>query len=88
MGWHASLGMWAVLSILALILWLPHVRNGRRGEVYVASRNTEKPVRLISSSLAWYITLFMGIQSLIFIRPLPGCPKFCLRRVLTHLQQD
>ncbi|WP_416294313.1 CynX/NimT family MFS transporter [Paenibacillus illinoisensis] len=75
MGWHASLGMWAVLSILALILWLPHVRNGRRREVYVASRNTEKPVRLISSSLAWYITLFMGIQSLIFYSTITWLPE-------------
>ncbi|MEW4426487.1 MFS transporter [Paenibacillus pabuli] len=75
MGWHASLGMWAVLSILALILWLPHVRNGRRGKVYVASRNTEKPVRLISSSLAWYITLFMGLQSLIFYSTITWLPE-------------
>lgn len=75
MGWHASLGMWAVLSILALILWLPHVRNGRRGEVYVASRNTEKPIRLISSSLAWYITLFMGLQSLIFYSTITWLPE-------------
>ncbi|MGG4129519.1 MFS transporter [Paenibacillus illinoisensis] len=75
MGWHASLGMWAVLSILALILWLPHVRNGRRGEVYVASRNAEKPVRLISSSLAWYITLFMGLQSLIFYSTITWLPE-------------
>ncbi|MCG7386498.1 MFS transporter [Paenibacillus sp. ACRRY] len=75
MGWHASLGMWAVLSILALILWLPHVRNGRRGEVYVASRKTEKPVRLRSSSLAWYITLFMGLQSLIFYSTITWLPE-------------
>ncbi|MFS0872771.1 CynX/NimT family MFS transporter [Paenibacillus xylanilyticus] len=75
MGWHASLGMWAVLSILALILWLPHVRNGRRGEVYVASRKTEKPVRLLSSSLAWYITLFMGLQSLIFYSTITWLPE-------------
>ncbi|MEO2206367.1 MFS transporter [Paenibacillus pabuli] len=75
MGWHASLGMWAVLSILALILWLPHVRNGRRGEVYIASRNNEKPVRLRSSSLAWYITLFMGLQSLIFYSTITWLPE-------------
>ncbi|QOS80827.1 MFS transporter [Paenibacillus sp. JNUCC31] len=75
MGWHASLGMWAVLSILALILWLPHVRTGRRGEVYVASRTEAKPVRLRSSSLAWSVTLFMGLQSLIFYTTITWLPE-------------
>ncbi|MGV2886488.1 CynX/NimT family MFS transporter [Paenibacillus taichungensis] len=75
MGWHASLGMWAILSILALILWLPHVRSGRRGEVYVASRTEAKPVRLITSSLAWYVTLFMGLQSLIFYTTITWLPE-------------
>jgi CP family cyanate transporter-like MFS transporter len=75
MGWHASLGMWAILSILALILWLPHVRSGRRGEVYVASRTEAKPVRLISSSLAWHVTLFMGLQSLIFYTTITWLPE-------------
>ncbi|MHA7582118.1 CynX/NimT family MFS transporter [Paenibacillus vandeheii] len=75
MGWHASLGMWAILSILALILWLPHVRYGRRGEVYVASRTETKPVRLISSSLAWHVTLFMGLQSLIFYTTITWLPE-------------
>ncbi|SEM01717.1 MFS transporter [Paenibacillus sp. OK003] len=75
MGWHASLGMWAILSILALILWLPHVRSGRRAEVYVSSRTEAKPVRLITSSLAWHVTLFMGLQSLIFYTTITWLPE-------------
>ncbi|WP_440112086.1 CynX/NimT family MFS transporter [Paenibacillus sp. QZ-Y1] len=75
MGWHASLGMWAVLSILALILWLPNVRSSRRGEVYAVSRTDAKPVRLRSSSLAWYVTFFMGLQSLIFYTTITWLPE-------------
>ncbi|WP_340399258.1 MFS transporter [Paenibacillus sp. FSL H8-0079] len=74
-GWRASLGMWALLSILALLLWLPQVAAGRQRMLYVATQSEGTPVRLRTSSLAWFITLFMGLQSLIFYTTITWLPE-------------
>lgn len=75
MGWRASLGIWAVLSLLALLLWLPQAAAGRQRQLYVASSSEGTPVRLRSSALAWHITLFMGLQSLIFYTTITWLPE-------------
>lgn len=74
-GWRASLGMWAFLSILALLLWLPQVAASRKRMLYVTSRSEGAPVRLRTSSLAWFVTLFMGLQSLIFYTTITWLPE-------------
>ncbi|RPK23457.1 hypothetical protein EDO6_05799 [Paenibacillus xylanexedens] len=75
MGWHASLGMWALLSILALLLWLPQIAAGRQRMLFIATQSEGTPVRLRTSSLAWFITLFMGLQSLIFYTTITWLPE-------------
>lgn len=75
MGWRASLGMWALLSILALLLWLPQIAAGRQRMLFIATQNEGTPVRLRTSSLAWFITLFMGLQSLIFYTTITWLPE-------------
>ncbi|WP_338588373.1 MFS transporter [Paenibacillus sp. FSL R7-0313] len=75
MGWRASLGMWALLSILALLLWLPQIAAGRQRMLYVTSQSEGAPVRLRTSALAWFITLFMGLQSLIFYTTITWLPE-------------
>ncbi|MFI7336639.1 CynX/NimT family MFS transporter [Streptomyces sp. NPDC050085] len=64
LGWRGALGIWAVLSALAFLLWLPQLR---RKETPVAAptgeaANSRTPLR--RSPLAWQITLLMGLQSL------------------------
>ncbi|APO47417.1 transporter [Paenibacillus xylanexedens] len=75
MGWRASLGMWALLSILALLLWLPQIAAGRQRMLFIATQSEGTPVRLRTSSLAWFITLFMGLQSLIFYTTITWLPE-------------
>ncbi|WP_149846776.1 CynX/NimT family MFS transporter [Paenibacillus sp. 37] len=75
MGWRASLGMWALLSILALLLWLPQIAAGRQRMLFIATQSAGTPVRLRTSSLAWFITLFMGLQSLIFYTTITWLPE-------------
>jgi CP family cyanate transporter-like MFS transporter len=60
-GWRAGLGIWAALTALTLVIWLPFavVRHERdEGEAPHISR------ALFRSPLAWMITLFFGLQSL------------------------
>ncbi|SDT71476.1 MFS transporter, CP family, cyanate transporter [Streptomyces sp. TLI_053] len=79
-GWQASLGAWSLLALVAAVAWLPQVlraRAARDGAGATASGVTASgasaapaaPVRPIRgiwrSPLAWQISLFMGISSLL-----------------------
>ncbi|MGO4532104.1 CynX/NimT family MFS transporter [Paenibacillus sp. 2TAF8] len=75
LGWRASLGMWSILSLLAVVLWLPRAGRGRKQMLYVTSQSENAPARLRTSSLAWFVTLFMGIQSLIFYTTITWLPE-------------
>jgi CP family cyanate transporter-like MFS transporter len=61
LGWRGALGFWAIPAVIAFFVWLPqtrqkHVPEGAREHVPLPWR----------SPLAWQITIFMGLQSLIF----------------------
>ncbi|HEY8769434.1 MAG TPA: MFS transporter [Thermoleophilaceae bacterium] len=61
LGWRGALGFWAVPAVIAFLVWLPrtrerHVPEGAREHVPLPWR----------SPLAWQITIFMGLQSLVF----------------------
>lgn len=63
-GWEGSLQIWAVLVLLAIILWVPQLK-GQREDLEVAKlKKSNLPIW--KSKLAWYITIFMGLQSLMF----------------------
>lgn len=64
-GWQGALGIWGVLTIISLLLWLPQLSKRQKGEkVQVNVKN--KKGSLWRSPLAWKITIFMGGQSLMF----------------------
>ncbi|GAA1399934.1 CynX/NimT family MFS transporter [Kitasatospora putterlickiae] len=70
-GWQASLGSWSVLALVATVAWLPQVLRARAagGAAPVASTASAASARPIEgiwrSPLAWQISLFMGISSLL-----------------------
>ncbi len=59
LGWRGSLESWAVLSLVALVVWLPLARHHH-------TPDEERPSLLMHSLIAWQITLFMGLQSFLF----------------------
>lgn len=62
-NWHLAVGFWALPVALAIVLWLPSRALGRRAPSVVPRR----PVSgLWRSSVAWSLTIFMGLQSLEF----------------------
>lgn len=63
-GWKGSIGIWAILAIAALVIWIPQIRH-RKKEV-LPGKNDIKGKSLWRSKLAWKITIFMGLQSLLF----------------------
>ncbi|MER7703312.1 MFS transporter [Kitasatospora sp. NPDC097605] len=72
-GWQASLGSWSVLALVATVAWLPQVLRARAaGGAAVPAASaasaaaSARPIEGIwRSPLAWQISLFMGISSLL-----------------------
>jgi CP family cyanate transporter-like MFS transporter len=60
LGWRGSLGSWALLVVLALLCWIPQLRSRHVATVSNSSASIWR------SGLAWQVTLFMGLQSLLF----------------------
>ncbi|MET8469354.1 MFS transporter [Streptomyces sp. NPDC006422] len=63
LGWRGAIGVWAVLSALAFVLWLPQLRRSDAPPA-AASPGADSRTSLLRSPLAWKVTLLMGLQSL------------------------
>ncbi|WP_071392927.1 CynX/NimT family MFS transporter [Bacillus tuaregi] len=83
-GWQGALGMWAILSFVSILFWLPQIK--RRSDVARASmahQAAEKPVNLWRSPLAWKVTLFMGLQSMVFYVLVTWLPELLKQQGMT-----
>jgi MFS transporter, CP family, cyanate transporter len=68
---HLALGIWAIPIALALVVWLPQ----RRHRALPAPGGSREAIRALARSrVAWYVTLFMGMQSLLYYAPLSWLP--------------
>jgi CP family cyanate transporter-like MFS transporter len=63
-SWRAAVGAWALLSLAALLIWLAGARHGVAPRT-PAARSTQPKRSLLRSPLAWVITVFFGLQSLL-----------------------
>jgi MFS transporter, CP family, cyanate transporter len=59
LGWRNALLCWSILSICAIVAWLPQLRVRHQDAKSAGSSH----YFLLRSSLAWQVTLFMGLQS-------------------------
>ena len=68
---HVALGIWAIPIALALGAWLPQ----RRHRALPAAAGGRQAIRALGRNpVAWYVTLFMGLQSLLYFAPLSWLP--------------
>ncbi|MGG0656169.1 CynX/NimT family MFS transporter [Rummeliibacillus pycnus] len=63
-GWKGALGCWIILTIIAIIVWLPQLR--KKAELKENHKHTKLDKPIWKYPLTWAITLAMGLQSLIF----------------------
>lgn len=63
-SWKLSIGIWMIIGILAILFWIPQLRN--QVQTTSSKGKTAKKSSLLASPLAWKITIFMGLQSLLF----------------------
>ena len=71
-GWRAALAIVIVPAVLALIVWSLRLADGRHDLAVATRRHTPIPWR---SGVAWQVTAFMGLQSLIFFTILAWLPS-------------
>ena len=76
-GWQGALGIWALLAVIAIFLWLPRVKHPAQLSDYDVDQEYKK-VNFWKSLTAWQITLFMGIQSLMYYTIMTWLPDILL----------
>lgn len=86
LGWGGALRLWAVLSFVALILWIPQlVRRkqempaaGQRGDA--AAESDMNKAGMWKSPLAWQVTIYMGLQSMVFYCMVAWMPAILIQK--------
>lgn len=69
LGWKGSIGIWVIFAIAAFLIWIPQLisfNQRKKLKHQVIPEQKESFGSLLKSPLAWYITLFMGLQSSLF----------------------
>jgi MFS transporter, CP family, cyanate transporter len=64
-SWRTTLALWAIGAALALLIWLPQMVTAHSGHGGLPLRHT-RVGQLWRDPLAWQVTLFFGLQSLVY----------------------
>lgn len=80
LGWNTALAIWVILAFIALLIWLPQLK---KSEIYNNSDDLAIDEAMISKSiwkspLAWWVTLYMGTQSLLFYTLITWIPSIII----------
>lgn len=70
-NWRLTLGSWAVLTAITVIVWAPQVTRHRPETAVTVGSLRRNPI-------AWAITAFMGAQSLVFYTFTAWLPAFLM----------
>lgn len=88
MGWHDAVMVVSIAAIVALILWWPHRKLVLPKRAYdsegAPTRSMWQRLKaLYRQPLAWQISFFMGLQSLVFFCSATWIPTLAISRGLT-----
>lgn len=92
-GWRGSLGVWVILAASAAMLWIAVVWGGKNTDdatlvnfkkTNVKTNTTVKFQSMWRSALAWEITLFMGLQSLMFYVGIAWLPQIFYEKGISY----
>lgn len=73
-GWKGALAFWGILTIVALLFWIPQLRK-KPDSSKAVDTSSKGNNSIWRSPLAWSITIFMGLQSLIFYTLVTWLPE-------------
>ncbi|MDU0200946.1 CynX/NimT family MFS transporter [Paenibacillus sp. MAH-36] len=83
-GWQGALVCWCMMTILAMISWFPRLRNTKPATAVVTVVANDKKPNLWRSKLAWQVTAFMGLQSIIFYMLAAWLPEILVSRGMSE----
>lgn len=80
LDWTGSLRVWALLGAASFVLWIPQMKGkfrrtvaskdttaaGGSPETLLTAHAPQKKTSLWKSALAWEVTVYMGLQSMVF----------------------
>ena len=66
LGWEHALASWIVLAIITLFIWSPQLKREPQVVAAINQPTQHKSTSIWKSGTAWWVTLFMGTQSLLF----------------------
>jgi CP family cyanate transporter-like MFS transporter len=69
-----ALGVWAGPAALAVLLWLPQLRYRGAGAAASPTPAAGAQIKVYRYALAWQVTAFMGLQSLLYYAALSWLP--------------
>lgn len=61
-GWRGSIGVWIIPAVIGFLVWIPQLGPVKKEGGSASDGFSE----MLKSRLAWYITIFMGLQSCLF----------------------
>lgn len=82
-GWRGSLLFWAVLLVIGILIWSPQAAVKVHGKL---QQSNIPKVNVWKSRLAWQVSLFMGVQSLLFFTIVAWLPDMMIDRGLSPIE--
>ncbi|OUY06231.1 MFS transporter [Acinetobacter populi] len=73
-GWRFSLGIWFVLALLALMIWLPQIIQPR-SQILSPNATGKTHSYIWRSAIAWQVSIFMALHTLVFYSVIDWFPS-------------
>ncbi|MHA0915450.1 CynX/NimT family MFS transporter [Kosakonia cowanii] len=83
-GWHGALLTLMIFPLLALLLWLPRLRHGAPASLSASGALHSRGIW--RSALAWQVTLYLGINSLIYYIVIGWLPSILISQGFSETQ--
>lgn len=77
-GWRNTLALPSILVLITILIWIPQLFNSTH--LFKRNYNSRRKINLWKSSTAWYVTLFMGVQSLLYFVMLSWLPEIYISK--------
>ena len=82
LGWKNTLFVWFFLTLITIFIWLPQTKE--KAQAAKASSRQSSGPSVWKSPLAWWVTLFMGTQSLLFYSLVAWLPTIVVSKGLSE----
>ena len=82
LGWKHTLAVWFFLTLVTILIWLPQVKE--KAVAAKAAASGTKSTSIWKSKLAWWVTLYMGVQSLLFYSQVAWLPTIVMSKDLSE----